>query len=52
MKHEVRDGGYDLMEVSLDFLCRKFEGVGINEFVAAEYGETPDFLGQNVDIAA
>ena len=37
-KHEVDDGSYDMMEVSLDFLCRRFEGVGLNEFMAEQYG--------------
>lgn len=31
--HEVEDGEYDLMEVSLDFLCRKYEGVRLEEFL-------------------
>lgn len=34
VKNEVRDGAYDLMEVSLDFLCRKYEGVPLSEFMA------------------
>lgn len=38
VKHEVRNGGYDLMEVSLDFLCRKYEGAGLREFMADTYG--------------
>ena len=39
MKHEVRDGAYDLMEVSLDFLCRKYEGVSLDEFTTTNYPE-------------
>lgn len=31
--HEVRDGVYDPMFVSLDYLCRRYEGVGLDEFV-------------------
>lgn len=31
--HHVRDGAYDLMEVSLDYLCRRYEGVGLAEFM-------------------
>lgn len=31
--HEVRDGGYNLMEVSLDYLCRKYEGMTLPEFL-------------------
>lgn len=34
VKHEVRDGQYDLMEVSLDYLCRKYEGVSLVEYLA------------------
>ena len=32
MLHEVRDGGFDPMFVSLDYLCRRFEGVSLDEF--------------------
>lgn len=31
--HEVEDGGYSLMEVSLDFLCRKYEHCRLEEFL-------------------
>jgi hypothetical protein len=31
--HQVEDGNYDLMEVSLDFLCRKYEGVALSDFM-------------------
>lgn len=31
--HQVEDGNYDLMEVSLDWLCRKYEGVSLTEFM-------------------
>lgn len=34
MKHEVNDGYYDLMEVSLDYLCRRYEGVTLADFMA------------------
>lgn len=37
-KHEVDDGSYDLMEISLDYLCRRYEGVPLHEFMAEEYG--------------
>lgn len=37
VKHEVNDGGYDLMEVSIDYLCRKYEGVPLYEFMESEY---------------
>lgn len=33
--HEVANGSYDLMEVSLDFLARKYAGVGLAEYMAA-----------------
>jgi len=39
MKHEVRAGQYDLMEVSLDFLCRKYEGVHVWEYMRDNYPE-------------
>lgn len=32
MKHEVRDGTYDPMFVSLDYLCRRYEGVSLDEY--------------------
>jgi len=37
--HEVHDGTYDLMEVSLDYLCRKYEGVSVGEFLRSNYPE-------------
>jgi hypothetical protein len=43
VKHEVDGlGGYDLMEVSLDYLCRKYEGVALSEFLSKKY---PDQSG-------
>jgi len=38
VKHEVRDGNYDLMEVSLDYLCRKYEQMRLDRFLNAKYG--------------
>ncbi len=32
--HEVQDGSYDPMFVSLDYLCRRYEGMDIAEFLA------------------
>lgn len=29
--HEAQNGEYDLMKVSLDFLCRKYEGISLKE---------------------
>lgn len=43
-KHEVFNGNYDLMEVSLDFLCRKYEGVPVTEFMRRKY---PDIFAQS-----
>lgn len=31
--HEVRNGAYDPMFVSLDYLCRRYEGVTLDEFM-------------------
>lgn len=41
VKHEVRDGAYDLMEVSLDFLCRKYEGTDLATFIDEKYPDAP-----------
>ncbi len=38
VKHEVNEGNYDLMEVSLDFLCRKYEQMRLKTFMAEKYG--------------
>ncbi len=43
-KHEVFDGNYDLMEVSLDYLCRRYEGVPVSEFMKKKY---PDIFFQS-----
>lgn len=37
VKHQVRDGGYDLMEVSLDYLCQKYEGMHLVDFLNDRY---------------
>ena len=37
VKHEVEDGSYNLMEVSLDKLCRKYEGMRLDEFMDRKY---------------
>lgn len=42
--HEVQDGSFDLMEVSIDYLCRRFEGVGIGEFLRETYPDQDGFL--------
>lgn len=41
VKHEVRDGQFDLMEVSLDYLCRRYEGRSLSDFLASRVGSTP-----------
>ena len=33
--HEVRGGSFDPMFVSLDFLCRKYEGMALEEFLCS-----------------
>ena len=37
VKHEVRDGSYDPMFVSLDYLCRRYEGVSLVQFMKKKY---------------
>ena len=37
IKHQVNSGAYDLMEVSLDYLCRRYEGVSLDRFIAKKY---------------
>lgn len=41
VKHEVRGGAYDVMRVSLDYLCRKYEGIGLAEFMRKKYPKVP-----------
>lgn len=36
VKHEVQGGAYDLMEVSLDYLCRRYEGVSLSYFLSKQ----------------
>lgn len=42
MLHECRQGSFDLMEVSVDYLSRRYEGVPVNEFLCTKY---PDMTG-------
>jgi hypothetical protein len=35
MKHQVQGGEYDMMLVSLDYLCRRYEGMSLVDFKAA-----------------
>lgn len=44
IKHEVKDGAYDIMEVSLDFLCRKYEGMPVYKFMQNKY---PDIFANS-----
>jgi hypothetical protein len=34
IKNEVRNGTYDIMEISLDYLCRRYEGKTLDQFRA------------------
>lgn len=42
--HQVENGAADPMFVSLDFLCRKYEGVTLAAFMADKYGLSPTGL--------
>lgn len=42
MFHEVNEGDFNIMEVSIDYLCRRYEGVGVGEFLRETY---PDHSG-------
>lgn len=37
IKHEVRDGSYDPMFVSLDYLCRRYEETTLERFLSRKY---------------
>lgn len=37
VKHQVEDGSYDPMFVSLDYLCRKYEGMRLTDFQRSLY---------------
>jgi hypothetical protein len=37
VKHEVRDGTYDIMRVSLGYLCRRYERMTLADFLAKKY---------------
>jgi len=38
VKHEVHDGSYDPMFVSLNYLCKRYEGVSVQRFTSKKYG--------------
>ena len=44
VKHEVHDGMYDPMFVSLDFLCRKYEKMEIKDFLYKKYGRVDGYV--------
>jgi len=37
VKHQVKDGSYDPMFVSLDYLCRRYEGSSLENFMSKKY---------------
>lgn len=37
MKHDVVDGEYSLMDLPLDYLCRRYEGVSLDKFTQKVY---------------
>jgi len=37
VKHEVNEGSYDPMFVSLDYLCRRYEGKSLDSFMSKKY---------------
>lgn len=41
--HDVREGNYDAMYVSLDYLCRRYEGMSVERFVKKKYNF--DYMG-------
>jgi len=43
--NEVSDGDYGLLEVSLDYLCRRYEGVRLWKFIKSKY---PDIFEQSI----
>lgn len=47
VKHEVDDGSYDPMFVSLNYLCNRYEGVGLDKFMKKKY--KTDMHGFNCD---
>jgi hypothetical protein len=46
VKHEVSEGSYDPMFVSLDYLCRRYEGQTLERFVGKKYNF--DVYGQDI----
>ena len=44
VKHEVRDGDYDIMIVSLSYLCKKYEKMEIKAFLKKKYGRIDGYV--------
>ena len=38
MLHQAKDGDYDLMEVSMDYLCKRYEGRSLKQFTGGRLG--------------
>jgi hypothetical protein len=46
--HQVESGSYDPMFVSLDYLCRRYEGVRLVDYMTEQYGPTTNYyVGNN-----
>lgn len=43
-KHEVENGNYDIMPVSLAYLCRKYEKMDIPDFLMKKYGRIDGYV--------
>lgn len=43
MKHDVADGEYSLMELPLDYFCRRYEGVTLERFMRKVYPAYPSY---------
>lgn len=43
-KHEVSQGQYDIMELSMDYLCRKYEGMELRDFLKKKYRRNSEGL--------
>lgn len=33
VKHQVHDGAYDIMQISMDYLCRRYEGIPLRDWL-------------------
>lgn len=41
--NDVRNGSYELMEVSLDYLCKRYEGMSLAKFMSSKYRNLQPF---------